>query len=40
MASQKYTKGQTDSIFETKKTKKLMELFNMLDSDGDGQISA
>ena len=39
-ANTKFTKRTTEQLVERKKEKKLSEIFLMLDSDGDGLISA
>ena len=40
IANSKFAKRTTDQLVERKKEKKLCEIFLMLDSDGDGLISA
>ena len=40
MANTKFTKSKTEKIVEQKKEMKFSEIFEVLDSDGDGLISA
>lgn len=40
MANTKFTQGRTEKIVESRKEEKFKEIFQILDSDGDGLISA
>ena len=40
MATRNASKNRTNKIVEKQKTQNFIQIFQMLDSDGDGQISA